>query len=358
MTTHGGTSPAPGARPAAAESLVDRERRNPWLFWLIHVGLPMCISLVVHASLFIALGLTTWQVLTSRDARDLSATLRTTGGDPFATSFQWPGQEKLEDFTPEPPPELESLSDLRDLSRVSSLTVESKTEIGDAGGFGLGERGPLGLLGTGSGAPESGKGGGTGPGLGERPGIGRAGVWNVDVAANRVCYVVDFSGSTVGASDDLKRELKRSVGNLRAGQSFDVFVFYGKDDKYVTESFRPQLVPADAESKRMFFDWIDTKVANGHTEPLKAVERALKLGPDAIFFFSDGYFDDPKAVEKITGLNRRVGASIHCLVFDDILLTDTSDMPVSSEGAKVLKRVADQNGGKTKIITARDLAGR
>jgi hypothetical protein len=167
---------------------------------------------------------------------------------------------------------------------------------------------------------------------------------------------VDFSGSTIGASDDLKRELKRSVGNLRSTQSFDVFVFFGKDDKYITDSFRPRLVPADEESKRLFFDWIDTKVPNGHTDPLKAIERALKLEPDAVFFFSDGYFDDPGAPERIATMNRRVQANIHCLVFDDILLTDTSNLPLTSDGAQVLKRIADASGGKTKIITAKDLS--
>lgn len=341
-----------------AESLIDRERGNPWLFWLIHVGLPLAFSLLVHVSLFVVLGLTSWHVLSGAGQDEIAATLTTRGGDPFATSFQWPGQEKLEDFAPEPPPELESLSDLRDLARISSLSVESKTEIGDAGGFGLGERGPLGLLGTGGGAPESGRGGGTGPGLGERPGIGRAGVWNVDVAANRICYVIDFSGSTIGAIDDLRRELKRSVGALRPGQSFSVFVFYSKQDKYIVDSFRPRLVPADAESKRLFFTWIDQQTPDGHTEPLRAVERALKLGPDAIFLFSDGYFDDPMAEQKITEMNRRVRADIHCLVFDDILLENLSDLPQATDGSRRMKRIADANNGKLKIVTGRDLAGR
>lgn len=317
----------------------------------------MAVSLVFHATIFIALGLTTWQVLSEANEREYAASLRATGGDPFSTQFQWPGQETLEDFQPEPVPRLESLSDLRELSRTSDLAVAEQTHLGDSGGFGLGERGPLGLLGTGGGAPESGSGGGVGAGLGERPGIGRAGVWSVEVAANRVCYVVDFSGSTIGAIDDLKRELKRSVGNLSSEQQFNVFVFYSKQDRYITESFKPRLMAADSENKRDFFAWIDEQTPDGHTDPLRAMERALKLNPEAVFLFSDGYFDDPKAEEKIAAMNRKVRATIHCLVFDDILLENFSDLTQTTEGARRMKKVAEQNNGKMKIVTGKDLAG-
>ena len=48
-------------------------------------------------------------------------------------------------------------------------------------------------------------------------------------------------------------------------------------------------------------------------------------------------------------------AQIHCLVFDELLLQNTSGLPQMTDGARRMKRIADQNGGKTKIVTGADL---
>jgi len=122
-----------------------------------------------------------------------------------------------------------------------------------------------------------------------------------------------------------------------------------------TESFRPKLEPADDATRRDFFAWIDQKVPRGVTEPLDAMKRALALQPDVIFFFSDGYFQDT-IVDEIARANRASQARIYCLVFDELLLADTSGLPThESEGARRLKRVSEANGGKVKIVTGQDL---
>jgi hypothetical protein len=95
----------------------------------------------------------------------------------------------------------------------------------------------------------------------------------------------------------------------------------------------------------------------GSTEPLAAVRRALAGKPDAIFFFSDGYFDE-SVVEEILRANRSVKARIHCLVFDELLLQDTSGLPHLTDGARRMQRIADASGGKLKIVTASDLKRR
>jgi hypothetical protein len=231
--------------------------------------------------------------------------------------------------------------------------------IGSGSGLGLGD-GSLSLLGTGSGAGEAGS-GGFSSGLGDGSGrLGQAGVWRLSIQANKVAYVVDFSGSIIVAVDDLKRELKRSIGRLQPTQSFNVVLFYsgggGADEKVRTESFKPKLEPADEATRREFFDWIDKKAPRGMTEPLEAIKRALALKPEAVFFFSDGDFDEA-LVAEIERANRLAKARIYCLVFNEHYLGDTSGVePSANDGALRLRRIAEQNKGQCRIITGRDLA--
>jgi hypothetical protein len=182
-------------------------------------------------------------------------------------------------------------------------------------------------------------------------------VWDLNVRANKVVYVVDFSGSIIVAVDDLKRELKRSVARLVPLQAFDVIVFYSQGvEGAKVESFRPQLEAATPENRREFFKWIDRRAPMGDTYPVDAVKRALALKPDVIFLFSDGDFSDPDRDEaEIKRLNRDTGARIFCLVFDELLLQDTSGAPRETDGARRLKRIAEANGGTAKIVTVKDL---
>ncbi len=223
---------------------------------------------------------------------------------------------------------------------------------------GLGESGRSGVLGIGGGSAGSTLDGlGSGTEIGG--GLGGAGVWDLKAAGKNFAYVVDFSGSVSVVADDLKRELKRSVGSLKAVQTFAVFTFFsyvdpGRDEA-VTEAFAPKLQSASAEKKREFFQWIDKQAARGRTDPLPAIRRALAQKPDVIFLFSDGEFEDPRAEELIAKENEKSRTRFYCLVFDDVLLEDTSGLPKMTPGARRLQKIAEQSGGKCKIVTIKDL---
>jgi hypothetical protein len=347
--------------PAARENLVDREARNPFFRYLMHLGLPLSVSLVIHVGVLAFLALKTFDVLTKPriEVGEWEGTVVEAGE--LGSAFQWSDQNVLE--APADTPLGDALDSLTNLPAVSDFGLsdlnarEVGTGIGDGTGLGLGD-GPLSLLGTGSGAGEAGT-GGFGSGLGGGGArIGQAGIWNLTIRANKIVYVVDFSGSIIVAVDDLKRELKRSVGRLAPSQSFDVIIFYssggGQDEKVRTESFKPKLQPADRETRLEFFQWIDRKAPMGVTEPLQAVKRALSLNPEVIFFFSDGWFDD-SVVSEIERANRSARARIYCLVFDELLLQDTTGLPRETEGARRLKRIAEANRGQVKIVTGKDL---
>ncbi len=166
-------------------------------------------------------------------------------------------------------------------------------------------------------------------------------------------------GSIVVCVDDLKRELKRAIGRLKPSQSFNVILFYsttGGAQTVKTESFKGKLEAATDDVRKEFFGWIDRKAPQGDTEPLPAIRRALEMKPEVIFFLSDGYFDDT-VVGAITSENKKVHAKVFSLVFDEAYLTDKGDLaPKETEGSLRMKRIAEANGGKTKIVTAKDLA--
>ncbi len=360
------TSRQTAPRPAPpAEPLVDREVYNPYFRWLVHLGVPLSVSLFVHAVLFVFLAVQSWNVFArsrSTPPGKYEVALRdaATLTPPPEQQLRWPGEHLDELDTAAPPDNPFDLDALAETANLADLAHDEPSlnpgELG-TGGFGIGESGRSGVLGIGAGAGEGG-GGGLGAGFGTGSGIGRAGVWNLHATGSRFAYVIDFSGSIVVAVDDLKRELKRSIGRLTSKQSFDVFIFYStgteRVEHFKTEAFMPRLVAATPQDKRRFFAWIDRKAPQGRTEPLAAMKRAIALHPDAIFFFSDGMFDD-KIVDQIARANRKVRAQIHCLVFDELLLSDTSGMPRLTEGARRLKRIADASGGKTRVITGADL---
>lgn len=350
------STPAPAA---AALPLVDRERSNPHLQLLVHLIVPIFGSLFFHLGLAAILAVTTWKVLIEPREQDeyavgiVDGTNTGQGG-----GFEWEGRSTLTMIEPDKLPELDSLrfSDASDLSDLGTPQPNQTAGAADGGGFGIGDSGRSGVLGIGSGAGEGG-GGGFGSGFGAGTSIGTAGVWDLSARGNDFAYVVDYSGSIIVAEEDLRRELKRSIGSLRPTQSFSVFVFYSTGDRqrerFRTEGFAPKLQPASANRKRDFFAWIDSKKPRGSTDPLPAMRRALALGPDVVFFFSDGYFEDG-VVRSIADANKG-RTVIHCLVFDELLLQDTSDLPRLTDGARRLKQIAEQSGGTVKIVTGADL---
>jgi len=345
---------------ASAETVADREVRNPFFAYLMHLGLPLSVSLIVHVGLLSFLALKTFRVLTQPgiEVGEYEASVTQSLADQMDKAFQWQNENPLvppEDTSAEA---LDSLT--QDLANFDAAALEAADPGpgGEGSGLGIGD-GPLSLLGIGSGAGEAGT-AGFGQGLGGgQARIGQAGMWNLNVRANKIVYVVDYSGSITTVEGDLKKELKRSISRLKDTQSFDVILFYspaGDPDKSKSEMFKPKLEPASDDVRREFFEWIGKKAQQGDTEPLPAVKRALEMRPDVIFFLSDGLFDE-SVVGKIKEANNVARAKIYCLVFDEFYLYDTSGLPPKDrEGSLRLKRIAEANGGKTTIVTGKDLS--
>jgi hypothetical protein len=344
--------------PTAPEVSTDDVGASPLLRWLLQYVVPLGGSLALHVALIAMLALTTWQVIDRQAEVGPRYDVGIVGSDTSEGGFDW-DQQVLVDEAAEAGPTPGAVMDFSGLSDLADgVTGKGGARSGaeSGGGFGIGEHETAMLLGIGGGATRSGD-AGFGSGIGADSTIGSAGVWSLSARGNRFVYVVDFSGSIIVAVNDLRRELKRSIGNLRPTQSFNVIAFYGVGDQHSeqfrTESFAPTLQPATTRNKRSFFDWIDTKRPSGSTRPLPAIKRALTMGPEAVFFFSDGQFED-EVVDAIAAANQ-TRAKIHCLVFDELLLGDLSDLPRLTDGARRLQRIAEHTGGKSKVVTGVDL---
>lgn len=162
--------------------------------------------------------------------------------------------------------------------------------------------------------------------------------------ARRIAYVVDASGSMIGTLPIVIDELSRSLRGLSSDQSYAVFFFQRNESIVAPPGERfAQATPDQIERT---LRWIRQRVVPaGRSNPLRALESALRLRPDAIYLLSPGItgsgeFEIPQrelldrldAINPADGVGRRRTA-ILCIQFIDVDPLDT------------LRRIAEVHGG-------------
>ncbi len=147
--------------------------------------------------------------------------------------------------------------------------------------------------------------GGGGNVLGGFEGLGKGrGFFGVsEVVAQKIVYVVDRSGSMTDSIDYVKFELKRSIGELGEDSEFHV-IFYSSGPPVEMPTRR--LVPATERNKELAFQFIDGIIAQGETDPSKALDRAFAVGPELVYLLTDGEFD--KAIVDRVDRRRPAGS--------------------------------------------------
>ncbi len=174
--------------------------------------------------------------------------------------------------------------------------------------------------------------------------------------ARRIVYVIDASGSMIRSMNIVIEELARSLDGLSAEQSFAVIFFRGAEAVMVPPQ---RLVDATPDTKIQALAWInDHIVPGGRTNPVAAIEAALRLESDAIFLLSDnitgsGQFeiDQQDLLELLDQLNPvttetgRRSTVINCIQF------------LYPDPLETLKKIAAQHGGPKgyKFLDAREL---
>jgi len=96
-------------------------------------------------------------------------------------------------------------------------------------------------------------------------------------------------------------------------------------------------------NKQPAFEFIDGVILQGETDPSKALERAFETKPELIYLLADGEFD-----RVIVGLVKRRNAAgkvkVHTIGF------------LYRLGEQGLKQIADQNGGRYRFVSKKELA--
>ncbi len=166
--------------------------------------------------------------------------------------------------------------------------------------------------------------------------------------ARTVVFVVDASGSLLDVLPQVINELARSIRQLSTEQRFTVIFFQGGRVIHVPVP-HAGLKRATADAKRAVIRWIALDSGNiraaGSTNPLIALEAAIKLKPELIFVMSDdfrGAGDTPQTQRAmLQRVARAVGdtnLAINTIEFNDI------------DRSGVLRRIAERHGGTYKHV--------
>ena len=144
--------------------------------------------------------------------------------------------------------------------------------------------------------------------------------YGIRVNSSKVIFVVDMSGSMVGAKlQEAKKQLKGAVGKFDPRCYFNV-IFFGD---WIT-AWETRLQQATPPAKDDALRFVDNMNASGGTNIYDAVMEAMKdQYVDTIFLLTDGVstigsMTDPgRMLASITSANRRRGVQINCVGLGD-----------------------------------------
>ncbi|HET6879344.1 MAG TPA: VWA domain-containing protein [Pirellulales bacterium] len=145
------------------------------------------------------------------------------------------------------------------------------------------------------------------------------------IYASRLVFVIDTSGSMRGPPIlAAVKELIDAVNGLPEGVYFNVLAF----DRDV-KPWQRKLAIASNENKKQLAHWIESQGLGGATASYDALEAALNLDTEAIYFLTDGAPHGGKVVipaeivEIISRLNFTRRITINCIGFGAMRLVPT-----------------------------------
>lgn len=174
--------------------------------------------------------------------------------------------------------------------------------------------------------------------MGGAGGEGSASFFGLEARGNRFAYIADVSGSmsVSGKIDQLQTELIESIQGLIENARFAVCLYADGAQPLTGQTEWIDASKSGVESARRRILRI---TAGGGTAPLPAFEQIFKLRPkpDAIFFMTDGEFEELVALE-IARLNRSTEIPIHCITFG------------SERASALMQKIARDSGGSYRHV--------
>ena len=179
-----------------------------------------------------------------------------------------------------------------------------------------------------------------GEGIGLHTGEAAVQLFGLQGKGTKFVYVLDHSGSMDGRRLQMaKAELLRSLEALEEMHQFNI-IFYN----HAWQAFRPgrRLVFASPMEKQAARRYIESIVSEGGTQHYGALREAIAIGPDVIFFLTDGESHDdltPIQLEEIERANNRLGRGVQ------INVIQFGGGGVTERPSSRLRQLADENHG-------------
>ena len=174
-----------------------------------------------------------------------------------------------------------------------------------------------------------------------RGGQARTGVFGAVGEGNKFVYVFDRSGSMDGHGGSplaaAKSELLASLAHLGRTHQFQIIFYNDKPRVFNPSGVVGRLVFGTEQNKYLAQRFIGSITADGATRHEEALEMALRMQPDVIFFLTDA--DQPQlSAKQLADLARmNHGSAIHSIEFGYGSQSDSDNF---------LVKLAQQNGGK------------
>jgi hypothetical protein len=170
--------------------------------------------------------------------------------------------------------------------------------------------------------------------------------YGIPIGAKRIVFALDISGSMRenGKIETAKRELCEVIRNLTPDVFFGVVAFNGR-----VHLWQGELVPANERNREQAAQDVLAQQTGGGTASYDALEAALTLDPEAIYFVSDG---EPRTgkivvpeeiVATIAATNRLRRVSIHAIGIG------TNDRDAGAL-AGFMKSLAEANWGEYRAV--------
>ncbi len=209
------------------------------------------------------------------------------------------------------------------VSTINAVPAVEGVMAGGAGsGSGKGHIDAVAALGAGGGGGGSGKG---------------VGFFGTHTRADSVIFVVDMSGSMQGRRfNRAVEELIRSLSKMQPPQKFSIF-FYNNVTHPLFEERQTRMVTATPGMRAKAIKWIKSLDPIGDTAPEEAIERALKMKPQVIYFLTDGEIPETTR-DTAKRYNADKKTVIHTIAFE------------FEGGAEMLRGIAIDNRGKYRFV--------
>jgi hypothetical protein len=172
----------------------------------------------------------------------------------------------------------------------------------------------------------------------------------VSGGGRRIAWVCDASGSMLPMFDALRDEIQRSISNLKPVPAYNVIFF--REDGFDAAD-KTQLMMATPSNKQRTYEFIAGVSTRPNSNPVPALDAALKQGPDVIYLLTDGEFPDPEAVLRILRLrNADKRVKVYTLAFVPAQMLDSAD---KLGWTQTLKQIAQENGGAYRHFSDADI---